>query len=45
MKTAVRLLVLLAWVPLVYAVWCYDHVREARKKRRLGSAYEGPLED
>lgn len=40
-----RFAVFALWVPLVWALWCYDAVREALKKRRLGRDYEGPLED
>lgn len=44
-----RLLLRIPAVPLVIlwvgAVWLYDAAREHAKKRRLGPAYEGPLDN
>lgn len=40
-----RAAVLLAFIPLVWAVFFYDAAREHSKKKRLGAAYEGPAED
>ena len=40
-----RAAVVLLFIPLIWAVWAADHVREARLKRKLGADYEGPLED
>lgn len=45
MKTTFRVLFLLGWIVVVYAVWFYDAACECRKKRKLGTAYEGPVED
>lgn len=40
-----RAAVVLFFIPLIWAIWAADHVREARLKRKLGAHYEGPLED
>lgn len=45
LRFVARVAVLVAWVPIVWAAWLYDGAREAWHKKRLGSAYEGPLED
>lgn len=48
MKTTpaiIRWLVAPFWLLLVAFVALRDAMREASLKRRLGSAYEGPLED
>lgn len=46
MKTTLRALVVTAfWLPLLAAAALLDTVREHRRRRRLGPAYEGPLSD
>lgn len=45
LRLLVRVAVLLAFIPIVWALWFYDNARESWKKHKLGAAYEGPLED
>jgi len=44
MKTLLRIAVALVIGCVFAAVALYDAAREARKKRKLGAAYEGPLD-
>ena len=40
-----RVAVVIAFIPIVWAVFFYDAAREHAKKKRLGAAYEGPAEE
>jgi hypothetical protein len=40
-----RLVIVLTFGLVVYALYFFDAAREARRKRQLGAAYEGPAED
>lgn len=39
-----RLLVAVCFGAVVWAFWLYNEISEHRKKRRLGSNYEGPID-
>lgn len=45
MKACARVVVTCAWLLLIAAAALLSAIREYRIKRRLGPAYEGPLED